>query len=263
MRFSTVAITLDCQSAGIANYAQGNGFEVCQTYCDEAKSGLEIGRRRGLSQLFQDVVGTKQFYKAVLVYDVSRLGSFQDPDEATHYELLCKADRVQVHYYAEHFSNDGRPASLILKTLKRVMAAEYSRELSDKVFAGMTRMVIRGFRAGAYPGYGFRRMLVSDDGIQRQQLSTDEQKSIVADRVILAPGPATEVRVCRSIRLVTKGRMWALPAARNERCRITLMAGMKPENEVLEAFCFDDSLEESVQGPHHRKQRMATKRCAS
>jgi hypothetical protein len=43
LRFSTVAITLDCQSAGIANYAQGNGFEVCQTYCDEAKSGLEIG----------------------------------------------------------------------------------------------------------------------------------------------------------------------------------------------------------------------------
>ena len=116
------------------------------------------------------------------------------------------------------------------------MAAEYSRELSDKVFAGMTRVVIREFRAGAYPGYGFRRMLVSDDGIQRQQLSTDEQKSIAADRVILAPGPATEVRVCRSIRLVTKRRMWVLPAARNERCRITLMAGMNPQNTAIEAF---------------------------
>src|ERR1700682_2228123 len=48
--------SLDFQSARIANYAQENGFEVCQTYCDEAKSGLEIGRRRGLSQLLQDVV---------------------------------------------------------------------------------------------------------------------------------------------------------------------------------------------------------------
>jgi DNA invertase Pin-like site-specific DNA recombinase len=152
--------SLDCQSTRIANYAQANGFAVCQTYCDEAKSGLGIGRRAGLSQLLQDVVGGKPSYKAVLVYDVSRWGRFQDPDEAAHYEFLCKAAGVSIHYCAEHFSNDGHPASLILKTLKRVMAAEYSRELSDKVFAGMTRVVNKGFRSGAHPGYGFRRMLL-------------------------------------------------------------------------------------------------------
>lgn len=46
--------SFDFQSAQIANYAQENGFEVCQTYCDEAMSGLVIGRRRSLSQLLQD-----------------------------------------------------------------------------------------------------------------------------------------------------------------------------------------------------------------
>jgi hypothetical protein len=44
------------------------------------------------------------------------------------------------------------------------------------------------------------------------------------------------VTVCRSIKLVTKGRMWALQAAKHEPCRITLMAGMNPENTALEAF---------------------------
>jgi DNA invertase Pin-like site-specific DNA recombinase len=191
--------SLDCQSASIANYAQENGFVVCQTYCDEAKSGLEIGRRTGLSQLLQDVVAGKQSYKAILVHDVSRWGRFQDPDEAAHYEFLCKAAGVRVHYCAEHFSNDGHPASLILKTLKRVMAAEYSRELSDKVFAGMTQVVRRGFRSGAHPGYGFRRLLLSADGIPRQQLSTGQQKSIATDRVVLVPGPANEVFWVREI----------------------------------------------------------------
>ena len=191
--------SLDCQSARIASYAQESGFAVCQTYCDEAKSGLEIGRRAGLSQLIQDVVGGKQSYRAILVYDVSRWGRFQDPDKAAHYEFLCKAAGVQVHYCAEQFSNDGHAASLILKTLKRVMAAEYSRELSDKVFAGMTRVVKRGFRSGAHPGYGFRRMLLSADGIPRQQLSTGEQKSIATDRVVLVPGPANEVFWVREI----------------------------------------------------------------
>ncbi len=191
--------SLDCQSARIANYAQEKGFAVCQTYCDQAKSGLEIGRRTGLSQLLRDVVGGKQSYKAILVYDVSRWGRFQDPDEAAHYEFLCKAAGVSVHYCAEQFSNDGHAASLILKTLKRVMAAEYSRELSDKVFAGMTRVVKRGFRSGAHPGYGFRRLLISADGIPRQQLATGEQKSIATDRVVLVPGPANEVFWVREI----------------------------------------------------------------
>jgi DNA invertase Pin-like site-specific DNA recombinase len=191
--------SLDCQSARIAKYARENGFAVCHTYCDGAKSGLEIGRRTGLSQLLQDVVGGKQSYKAVLVYDVSRWGRFQDPDEAAHYEFLCKAAGVQVHYCAEQFSNDGHPANLILKTLKRVMAAEYSRELSDKVFAGMTQVVRRGFRSGAHPGYGFRRMLISADGIPRQQLSAGEQKNIATDRVVLVPGPPNEVFCVREI----------------------------------------------------------------
>jgi DNA invertase Pin-like site-specific DNA recombinase len=104
--------SLDCQSARIADYAQKNGFAVYQTYCDEAKSGLEIGRRAGLSQLLQDVVGGKQSYKAVLVFDVSRWGRFQDPDEAAHYEFLCKAAGVRVHYCAEQFTNDGHAASV-------------------------------------------------------------------------------------------------------------------------------------------------------
>jgi len=191
--------SLDCQSARIASYAQEQGFVVCQTYCDEAKSGLEIGRRAGLSQLLQDVVGGKQFYRAILVYDVSRWGRFQDPDEAAHYEFLCKAAGVKVHYCAELFSNDALPANLILKTLKRVLAAEYSRELSDKVSAGLTRLVRRGYWAGSHPGYGLRRMLVSADRIPKQELLAGERKSIASDRVVLVPGPANEVFWVREI----------------------------------------------------------------
>jgi hypothetical protein len=52
----------------------------------------------------------------------------------------------------------------------------------------------------------------------------------------LMNGMTVAVRVCRSIKLVTKGRMWVLQAARDERCRITLMAGMNPENTALETF---------------------------
>jgi hypothetical protein len=52
----------------------------------------------------------------------------------------------------------------------------------------------------------------------------------------LKNGTRVAVRVCRSIHLVEKGRMWALQAAKEEHRRVTLVAGMNPENTALEAF---------------------------
>jgi len=86
-----------------------------------------------------------QCYAAVLVYDVSRWGRFQDTDEAAYYEFLCKQAGIPVHYCAEPFPNDSTVSSSILKALKRSMAAEYSRELGVKVYAGKKRLVRLGF----------------------------------------------------------------------------------------------------------------------
>ena len=130
------------------------------------------------------MVGGTTDYRAILVYDVSRWGRFQDSDEAAHYEFLCKSAGVLVHYCAETFANDGTLSSLIMKTLKRTMAAEFSRELSVKVLAGQKRLAHLGFKQGGVPGYGLRRMLVSASGVPKQELAAGERKSIATDRVI-------------------------------------------------------------------------------
>ena len=52
----------------------------------------------------------------------------------------------------------------------------------------------------------------------------------------LKNGTKIAVRLCRSIKLVAKGRVWVLQAARDEHCRITLVAGMNPENTAIEAL---------------------------
>ena len=50
-------------------------------------------------------------FKAILVYDISRWGRFQDADESAFYEYLCKRAGIEVHYCAEQFEN-GCAASL-------------------------------------------------------------------------------------------------------------------------------------------------------
>jgi hypothetical protein len=52
---------------------------------------------------------------------------------ALYYELVCKQNGNKVAYGAGQFDNDGTLLSSIVKNIRRVIAAEYSRELSVKV----------------------------------------------------------------------------------------------------------------------------------
>ena len=191
--------SIENQAAAIQTYAEFNGFEIVQTYADPARSGVVLKRRTGLQHLLQDVVSGKAAYKAILVYDVSRWGRFQDMDESAHYEFLCKSAGIPVHYCAEIFANDLALPNLIMKALKRTMAGEYSRELSTKVSAGQRRIAKLGFKQGGAAGYGLRRMLVGPDRRPKQELQNRDRKSLATDRVTLVPGPRSEINIVNEI----------------------------------------------------------------
>ena len=201
LRMSTESqqYSLQFQEAVISAYAAKNHFTVVKTYSDEAKSGLVLKHRMGLSELLQDVVSGNNLYRAILVYDISRWGRFQDADESAHYEFICRQAGAPIHYCAETFPNDGTMPSTIMKSLKRIMAAEYSRELSEKVTSAMTRMVRDGLWPGAMPGYGLRRMLVSGDRTPKYQMRFGERKNLRTDRTLIVPGPPEEIAVIREI----------------------------------------------------------------
>src|SRR5450759_2379631 len=195
------------QEAAIQTYASNHGYVVASTYADAGKSGVEIKHRNALRGLLSDVVSGRAQFKAILVYDVSRWGRFQDVDEAAHYEFLCRTAGIPVRYCAEQFENDGSLPSSMMKALKRTMAAEYSRELGIKVYAGQRRLAILGFRVVGTAGYGLRRMMVSPDGRRRIVLKDGERKAIHTDRTILVPGAKKEVSCIRTMfELAAAGR---------------------------------------------------------
>ena len=191
--------SIDNQKAAIQEYAARHGFVIVRTYDDPGKSGVIAKNRLGLLDLLKDVVSGKAEYRAILVYDVSRWGRFPNSDEAAHYEFLCANSGIPLHYCAEPFVNDGTAISTLLKALKRSMAAEYSRELSDKEFRGKSRIAQLGFWVGGNPPYGYRRLMLSANGAPRQILERGEQKSLKTDRIVLVPGPIEEVECVRSI----------------------------------------------------------------
>src|SRR5258705_1582215 len=183
------------QAAAIAVYAAQYNLTIGRTYKDEGRSGLRIANRCGLIDLINDVRFGKADFDHVLVYDVSRWGRFQDIDESAHYEFICKQAGIRVAYCAEQFDNDGSMLSSIVKNIKRVMAAEYSRELSVKVHAGHCRLSGLGFRQGAPPGYALRRELVDENMLSKGLLRKGDRKYLQTDHVKLRPGSPDEVAV--------------------------------------------------------------------
>lgn len=187
------------QAAAIDHFAAQRGITIVRTYADEGKSGLSLDGRDALKRLIDDVQYGRTDFTTILVYDVSRWGRFQDTDESAYYEYICKRAGITVQYCAEQFENDGSLPATILKGLKRAMAGEYSRELSAKVFRGQCRLIELGFRQGGAPGFGLRRQLIDEHRNPKGQLAHGEYKSLQTDRVILVPGPPSEVETVRRI----------------------------------------------------------------
>jgi DNA invertase Pin-like site-specific DNA recombinase len=186
-----------CQQDTIAKYARDFGLEIVRTYADEGKSGLSAQGRPALLAMLDDVTGGRADYRTILVFDVSRWGRFQDCDEAAYYEHLCRRAGIRVEYCGEPFRNDGTPLSMVIKALKRMMAGEYSRELSDKVFTAKCKIIREGFRVGGRAGYGLRRMLVDRAGNHCGVLQRGQSKLLQEYRVVLVPGPPEEVRTLK------------------------------------------------------------------
>lgn len=187
------------QEAALNEYAKDHGYVIAKTYCDKGRSGLTLEGRAGLLQLLQDIQSGAAEYETVLVYDISRWGRFQDVDESAYYEFACRRAGISVAYCAEPFSNDGSPLATVLKGLKRAMAAEYSRELSAKVFNAQVRLTQAGFKQGGAAGYGLRRMSISSTGQPKGILQPGERKNMPSDRVTYVPGSDDEIAVIHRI----------------------------------------------------------------
>lgn len=187
------------QADAIASFAAMHGYAVVRTYLDAARSGLRLTGRAGLQNLLRDVLRPDRDFSAILVLDVSRWGRFQDLDQGAHYEFICRAAGVPVIYCAEQFENDGSTNAALVKQLKRLMAAEFSRELSNKSTAARLAQANLGHRQGAPLIYGVQRVIVDRTGRSLGMLARGQGKAQHDHHVQMRPGPDHEIEILRWI----------------------------------------------------------------
>lgn len=189
----------DMQKVAIENYAARNRMKVIGTYLDAGRSGLTLQKRPAMKKLLRDVTSPDREFSAVLVYDISRWGRFQDTDASAYYEYHCRLHGVDVRYVQEPFSSTDSALSALMKSMKRAMAAEFSRELAVKTRQGQAAAIAKGFHLGTLPCLGFRKIAVAKADGSERLLELADHKAGHREHVRWVWGPEVEINLVRRI----------------------------------------------------------------
>ncbi|SEH14847.1 Site-specific DNA recombinase [Sphingopyxis sp. YR583] len=248
------------QARAISAYAAQHGLNVVKTYTDPGESGLTLRERPGLQALLSDVIKPERIFERVLVLDVSRWGRFQNLDQAGHYEFICFEAGAPVIYCAELFENDGTPVMALLKQIKRLQAAEFSRELSGKVLHAQLLQAKIGHKVGGPRRFGFERMLVDEHDWPIQILKRGESKALNNQRVVYVRGSDAEVKVIRDIfTWYTRDRMSLRQIAKHLN-ELQIPAGDRPTwSENIVRRILSDELALGIYVFNRRTQRLKSK----
>jgi DNA invertase Pin-like site-specific DNA recombinase len=187
--------SIQIQSELIHKFAKEHGIEIIKEFADYGKSGLSTDKRDGFNEMLDEWVKKRDDFEYILVLDVSRWGRFQDIDLSAAYSSECKKHGKQVVYTNLGIPREDDPLYQVYLSFERSRAAQYSSELSGKVFHGCKKIAEQGYRPGGIPPYGLHRLLLDESRKPVQILEPGERKSIQNQRVTLAPGDKNDVKV--------------------------------------------------------------------
>ncbi len=187
------------QQEQVRHWAQENGVKIVHEFADRGKSGLTAEGRDGFNDMMENWVKARRDFDFVLCLDVSRWGRFQDIDLSATYSAECKQHGKQVIYTTLGKPKPNDQLYQVYVQFERFRAAQYSKELSDKVFRGCVHIAKQGYWAGGKPPYALQRLLLDENRNAVQTLAPGQRKSIQNQRVTLTPGDEVQVATVRRI----------------------------------------------------------------
>ena len=154
--------SIPIQQEQVREWAEKNGVEIIKEFADAGKSGLNAEGRPAFTEMMEEWVKKRDDFQYVLCLDVSRWGRFQDIDLSAQYSAECKQHGKQVIYTTIGKPRENDPLYPVYIQFERFRAAQYSKELSDKVWRGCMKIAEQGYWAGGAPPYGLQRLLLDE-----------------------------------------------------------------------------------------------------
>lgn len=183
----------------VRKWAQEHGVEIIHEFADRGKSGLTADGRDAFTDMMENWVKKRNDFDFVVCLDVSRWGRFQDIDLSATYRAECKKHGKDVIYTTLGMPRADDPLYPVYLQFEGFRAAQFSKELSVKVFHGCIHIAKQGYWTGGKPPYGYDRLLLDEARHPVHVLELHQKKSIQNQRVTLTPGDQEHVTAIRRI----------------------------------------------------------------
>jgi glycosyltransferase involved in cell wall biosynthesis len=103
------------------------------TVISEPDRGSHEAMNKGIARATGDLIAFMNVDDTYPDDTLATIGAaFLTNPGSSYYEHICKRAGIKVHYCAEPFKNDGTIYAAIVKSIKRAMAAEYSRNCPSR-----------------------------------------------------------------------------------------------------------------------------------
>lgn len=191
--------SIPIQQDQVREWAREHGVEIIQEFADHGRSGLTSEGRPAFTDMMENWVKVRHDFQYILCLDVSRWGRFQDIDLSAQFSAECKRANKQVIYTTIGKPREDDPLYPVYVQFERFRAAQYSKELSDKVWRGCAKISEQGYWAGGPPPYGLQRMLLDEARKPLHPLEDGQRKSIQNQRVTLTATDSEEAHVVTRI----------------------------------------------------------------
>ncbi|AMV32081.1 Recombinase [Pirellula sp. SH-Sr6A] len=191
--------SIPIQQDQVRDWAKNHGVEIIEEFADHGRSGLTSEGRPAFTDMMENWVKKRNDFQYILCLDVSRWGRFQDIDLSAQFSAECKKAGKQVIYTTIGKPREDDPLYPVYVQFERFRAAQYSKELSDKVWRGCVKISEQGYWAGGPPPYGLDRLLLDESKHPLHPLAPGQRKSIQNQRVTLTPSASDEARIVARI----------------------------------------------------------------
>ncbi|MEI8375206.1 MAG: recombinase family protein [Planctomycetota bacterium] len=191
--------SIPIQRDQVREWAEKNQVEIIKEFMDAGKSGLNAEGRPAFTEMMEHWVKQDRDFRYILCLDVSRWGRFQDLDLSATFSSECKRHGKEVVYTTMGLPRENDNFQPVYVQFERFRAAQYSKELSEKVWRGCMKIAEQGYWAGGAAPYGMQRLLLDEKREPVGVLEPGQHKSIHNQRVTLTEGDPAEIAVIHRI----------------------------------------------------------------
>ena len=142
--------SIDAQVRACTAYAKSKGYEIVDTYIDEAKSGREVTKRDAYKKMLDDASHKK--FDIVIFHKIDR----NSRNEVDYYITKAKFLNLGIHYEYAVQSIDSSPEGQMMEGMLVAIAAYYSRNLAKETKKGLNENAYKVQFNGGTPPLGYK-----------------------------------------------------------------------------------------------------------